>query len=206
MRTFQRGESVSILDLTLATESMVCAVTGWTVRDEETLSLHNYIEFNLTLNRRVFKEDQKFREVLQKGKLIDLMRRELEGNGTDMEMDLRFLVSSIKEVQDRTTCRVREREGGSNIYWWLEEIQKQTKGSLRARRAYTRFRRHGLRWEEEEENLRTAYREERRVLKSMIRRSKARHWRDLCGELNQDTCGEGFKIVMRGLKQMASCR
>lgn len=143
--TFQRGESASILDLTLATENMVRAVTGWLVRAEETLSLHNYVEFNLALRQGVRKEDQNFREVLQKGKIIELLRRELEGHGT--ETDLSFFVSRIKELQDRATCRVREREGGRNMYWWSEEIQDQRNKSLRARRAYTRFRRHGQRWE-----------------------------------------------------------
>jgi len=45
--TFVRGASESHIDLTFATWSTTCWVDGWKVLDEESLSLHKYIEFSV---------------------------------------------------------------------------------------------------------------------------------------------------------------
>lgn len=45
--TFQRLNCASILDLTIATESLIGKVEQWEVSEEETLSDHNYITFDI---------------------------------------------------------------------------------------------------------------------------------------------------------------
>jgi len=49
--TFVSGASESHLDLTLATQAAIASLTDWTVMDEEPLSLHKYVTFNITTTR-----------------------------------------------------------------------------------------------------------------------------------------------------------
>jgi len=49
--TFVRGASEFHLGLTLATQAVVGNIPGWTILDEESLSLHKYIMFNVNARR-----------------------------------------------------------------------------------------------------------------------------------------------------------
>lgn len=46
--TFQRDASQSIIDITIAKERAGRLVSGWRVLEEETLSLHNYIRYDVS--------------------------------------------------------------------------------------------------------------------------------------------------------------
>jgi len=49
--TFVRGASESHIDLTFATRAVTCQISGWKVIDEESLSLHRYIEYTIGKKR-----------------------------------------------------------------------------------------------------------------------------------------------------------
>lgn len=52
----------------------------------------------------------------------------------------------------------------------------------------------------EDVELREEYKLERRNLKKLIRKEKARRWDNLCADLSKDIWGDGFKIVINSLK------
>jgi len=49
--TFVRGASMSHLDLTFVTQSAAKSIENWSILDEESLSLHKYLEYSLTTRR-----------------------------------------------------------------------------------------------------------------------------------------------------------
>lgn len=77
----------------------------------------------------------------------------------------------------------------------------QRSRTLAARRRYTRTKMQTRMSDMEIDNLRVSYKEERKLLRKIICKSKADKWRKLCNDLEQDIWGDGYKIVMRTFKQ-----
>lgn len=69
--------------------------------------------------------------------------------------------------------------------------------TVASRRRYTRA---AARVGVEDVELREEYKLERRNLKKLIRKEKARRWDNLCADLSKDIWGDGFKIVINSLK------
>lgn len=71
--TFEKGASQSYIDVTMATEGVVRRTDKWQVLEEETLSLHNYIEWDLRGNNK----RQEKRCTYVKGKVDSIRLRKL---------------------------------------------------------------------------------------------------------------------------------
>lgn len=78
--TFVRRASESHIDLTFVKRSTTCWVDGWKVLDEESLSLHKYIEFSIKTTSQRGQEMSTRREwayrKLDRGKLIEALKRD----------------------------------------------------------------------------------------------------------------------------------
>lgn len=120
--TFQRGDSKSIIDVTLITEDMVGKVEGWKVLEEETLSLHRYITFACWTGRTEHGKSG------GRGKIS--MTRLAEGITRNVVLsaglvDVSWLTEETRKEQDRAILRASFNKGGGHVYWWTEEIQRE---------------------------------------------------------------------------------
>ncbi|KAK9686520.1 hypothetical protein QE152_g37119, partial [Popillia japonica] len=92
--------------------------------------------------------------------------------------------------------------GERNVpYWWNQEISEKRKQCMITRRRYTKLRRRG---DGEAESLRTyeEYKRCKKELRRLIGLSKKEHWNRLCEELNNNIWGDGYKIAVKGIKQL----
>lgn len=202
--TFLSGEARSVIDLTFSTEGLAQRIKNWEVLDEETLSDHRYISFEMAQVRGVHARPkpsgrawnvksvdwEKFEESLRCAKLID----ELGWVERPESLDelVRAAKKKIMEACYTATPRRRSCRKGTDKYWWTEEIAELRRGCVRARRRYTRSRGNQERCEE----LKSA----RRLLKKAIRVSQRRCWNELIAELDNDPWGFAYKIVYKKLR------
>ncbi|KAK9708674.1 hypothetical protein QE152_g27070 [Popillia japonica] len=86
-------------------------------------------------------------------------------------------------------------------YWWNQEISEKRKQCVITRRRYTKLRRRG---DGEAESLRTyeEYKWCKKELRKLIGLSKKEHWNRLWEELNNNIGGDGYKIAVKGIKQL----
>ena len=57
--------------------------------------------------------------------------------------------------------------------------------------------------EEEKQNAKEEYSARKKELRKLIRQSKKECWNNLCEELNKDIWGQGYKIAIKGLRNLA---
>lgn len=199
--TFQRGCSSSVIDLTLASNSVARRIQGWRVLDEVTLSDHMYIEFSIDDIKRATKktkikgiswninklDEQKLRQFMEEQKILESMNWVKKEKSHIIE--IKNTVQKIKEACDRCMPR-RKRQNvvREPAYWWTEEISATRKRCLEARRKYTRSR--------GDQGLNEEFNRLREQLKTAIKNSKLRCWRQLLNEVDADPWGKAFQIVM----------
>lgn len=191
--TFERGNSTSHIDVTMTTELFSNSINEWRVLDEESLSLHRYISFEVLSEgggrKRVWSKrgllKDRFAESIKKNRVL-----------TARGMDLERYMRELGKEHDRARSKFRTDYHGNGVYWWTEQIEEQRRRTLRARRAMSRIRGNNNSLEEARER----YRSERKTTKKMIEKEKARCWDKLCTELENDIWGEGYKIIKNSLK------
>ncbi|XP_018576513.1 uncharacterized protein LOC108915049 [Anoplophora glabripennis] len=131
--TFVRGMSESIIDVTLATAEMARRVEGWKELDEETLSLHKYISFEIRW------QTNSCWETRNKGK-IDLV--EAERKMREYEEDWQNLEQCTARLQQiKRTSMVRRTSNLGSMYWWTDELAVLRARMMENRRRMTRLRR-----------------------------------------------------------------
>lgn len=193
--TFERGHSSSVLDVTMATERMGGRISKWEVLEEESLSDHNYIYFEIKeeMGRATTRKEatkwycrrEEFKEELSMS----------AGNLEINTIDWREGVELIKQIYRRTL----RKQGGNNRrkpYWWSMEIEEEVKQCQRKRRQLGRARRTGRVTDEMERS----YSEARKSLRKSIKQEKKKKWRDLVDKTDEDVWGEGYKIVTASLR------
>nr|CAI5834668.1 unnamed protein product [Callosobruchus analis] len=119
--TFQRVNSESFIDITLSTQRVVKKITNWKVMENETLSDHKHIYFEI-MGAGAKQNIERQRPIIDKKKLEDLLKqkaRELQTNGLSSAQELGDALSSIY----KKSC-IR---GGRTVewlpFWWNEEIE-----------------------------------------------------------------------------------
>lgn len=209
--TFERGESFSIIDLTLADHELARKITGWEVWDKESLSDHNYIYFALLPHPKrstqakasnkpcsgwnVKKMDKgKLNTEIEALKVIQAIKarfQSLSENANKMAREGHLVLSTLcNAVMPK---KKHQRENKRNpMYWWNEEIAEQRKKCLAARRKFTRSRGN--------QDLKQELREARNQLKRSIKKSKEKHWKELIQEVEDDPWGLPYKIVANKLR------
>lgn len=198
--TFVRGVQKSIIDLTLGTERIATKVENWQVLDDvETLSLHQYITFEIREAGLDFHrgEELQFKGWKVKSLNIDKLREIVREADITNETNLTQEVSRACE----STMKKKGFEKKKEVYWWTNTIAQLRKNSNQSRRRVTRCRRRNA-GSEECKRLEALYMGCKGDLKKEIRKSKDRCWKELCAELERDVWGSAYKIVTKkfGLK------
>lgn len=187
--TFVRGESKSFIDITLATTRIASKIKNWTVSDEESLSLHRFIYFELDVSggdRTLSKKTS--HQPINKEKLGEILHRTL------IEQDITSILSSLKRAQDDSKV-VNNNRNRSTPYWWNAEIAIQRNICNMNRRMLTRARRLG----NQTDDMDTTYKGNRKLLRDLIRSSKRNLWKEVCMDLDNDIWGQGYKIAVKSL-------
>lgn len=128
--TFKRGTQESIIDITLSSESTAARVTNWKVLDDvESLSLHQYISFEINNITPTIKDDA------PKGWKIntfdkEAFRREIRGCTADDEKELIALL----ERGCNKSMKKRGNEKKREVYWWNENISDKRKACNQKRK------------------------------------------------------------------------
>jgi len=194
--TFHKG---SIIDLTIATPNIARKVLGWRVLDEESLSDHHYIEFNIHLNSTNNSDHKRRHPKIDYKKLESAL---LDGrfnqvtNCSNAEESALALTETIHKCRTETPTVSRPRK---SLHWWTLEIGSLRRTANHLRRVFQRKRkRAGPRNSTtEEENAKAA----KKNLVRAIKRSKEDSWRKLCDLVEQDTWGLPYKLVMGKLSR-----
>ena len=198
--TFVMGMSASFIDVTCSTQKIAKEILNWKVLDDEPVSDHSFIYFEIKdrkVNRKkrdgpqmVFFDREKF-------------QTELKDKARSFVFKKRTSVPHFIEVLSqlyRRSCMIRDGRKKLKVpYWWNEGIENIRRNCISIRRKITRSkRRMGL--NDEVIKLIKDYKETRTDLKKAINRAKLQNWKTLCDELNENPWGNGFKIVMKHLK------
>jgi len=198
--TFVRGASESHLDLTLVSQASARNVTGWTVLDEEALSLHKYIVFNInairTQQKPKVQKGWAYRK-LDYAKLDEKLRLGPPLVSDDAHSACNRVISWLTEACDASMPRAGSGIKRRPVFWWSAEIAEQRRACLKARRAYTRKRKKV--GEGGSTTERDHFKQQRKILATKITESKDKHWSDLCAQVEGDPWGKPYKIVMKKL-------
>lgn len=198
--TFVRGTSKSHLDLTLVTQAAASNVTGWEVLEEESLSLHRYIRFEVAGGRGNHGNNTKKHWAYRKIDYPRLSEKIKEGAPalpddapSACNVAATWLTESCDACMPRSSGNIKRRP----VHWWNPEIAEQRKACIKARRIYTRkMKKAG---EAGSAIERQQFKEQRKQLTVKILESKESHWRNLCSQIDRDPWGLPYKIVMKRL-------
>lgn len=194
--TFQSENYGSILDLTLCTSDLVPFVTQWDVLEEESLSDHNYIFFELVFqtpitSSRAQKSGWQIRK-LNKEKL-EQEAQKMEWH--DTEITAGKFSETLKVLCDSTMPKRVVKPNRKPVYWWTAEIAILRKDCVGKRRQYTRTSKKGNLIMKM--NAWTELQQSRKKMRGAIKVSKRKMWIRLCNEINEDIWGNGYKIAMK---------
>nr|CAI5854774.1 unnamed protein product [Callosobruchus analis] len=201
--TFCRGDSQSIIDLTLATERVSTKISGWMVLEQESLSCHRYIHFKLEVNqaaenwRGVTTGGWSLKNLDQSKFVIELQRR-----ASEVEVNTAAELAAILT----TTCdatmpkKVNPRQKRA-AYWWTQQIADARRECIRAKRASIKKNMADAVREQKKQE----YRVKRKVLKHLIKTSKRECWKKLISEVDADIWGKGYEIVVKRLGFATAC-
>lgn len=194
MPTFVRGSSQTYIDVTFISDTLLTHAAGWTTLENEPMTHHKHIFFQLqksTPIKRTFRE----KTVFDKNRLNELLTTN----------DFRTSISDPKRCSGAARqlylqASVKGRQLQRTLpYWWSDRINLKRKECISNRRKYSRLLTNSGGPELAAEAL-TSYKDCKRELNRLIRDSKRQHWATLCTELNNDTWGRGYKLVMSSLK------
>lgn len=200
--TFARADQTSILDITL--HDVRTKVTNWRVVDEENLSDHKTIMFEVETERGT--RDQRgrvmpgwvFKETQMKRFIKNLEDRIERRNNACTAGELQDLITQSCNVAFSKKCTGKRQRKAT--YWWNQDIAELRSVCNRARRGLTRGRASQIITEQEKEQLREAYKQKRKDLTSAIKQAKWRCWKELIDELDNDIWGRAYQIVRQKYK------
>ena len=146
--TFIRRNSTSIIDVTLATDSVLERIENWRVLEDETLSDHRYIEFCL---KSIKPQDWEIKaakgwKLTEDG--VGAIKAYLVGR---RDIPKKNATETLTEACDKFLKKKRK-SGKPPVYWWNEDIKEKRKACVSARRSLARTRRRHPEEAEEEEN------------------------------------------------------
>lgn len=199
--TFIRGPSQSFIDITCSTQGVAENIHNWAVLEDEPISDHSFILFEIT------DRTQRKQRKTEKEKLFlreDVFRQKLTGRlGTVDKTRVVSIEECMKILKSTYTLSCINRGSTRNVkvpYWWNQEIEVKRRECISARRNLTRHNARHLQNNIQHQDLAQEYKVKKRELKKLISRSKKRHWKDLCEELDNNPWGNGYKIAVMHLK------
>lgn len=199
MPTFQIENYGSILDLTIVTETISPEICNWEVLQEESLSDHNYISFEVDKQTKTVPPLQNERNKGWQVKKLDHDHlQSIVGNlkGESTITPSKFTENLVK-ICDKVMPKKRVNLRRKPAYWWTNEIAELRKECLKRRRAYTRSVRRNPLWRSQQ--LWHLYKESKKKLQCKIKQEKRNCWKRLCQSVDVDIWGDGYKIAMKGI-------
>lgn len=199
--TFVRGHSETHIDITFASSSIVNRITNWRVLEEESLSLHKYIAFDvLSTPRKLVHQNggpkwswRKQNEV----KLREYIDRTIVPPTDYAQAGAEALSKYLVLAYDSSMLKSNYRGNKKQMHWWTKEIADLRKKCLSARRKLKRANR--MRDNDSNSSELLNYRESQKALKIEIEKSKNRSWKVLCRQVDVDPWGLPYKIVTKKL-------
>lgn len=203
--TFVRREQRSIIDITLSCGNAAQDIINWSVREEESLSLHRYIYFELSTteekgnpNKSVSDKRWRTNKLQEKRSVFTNEVKHLmeSGNTTSATQ----ITNNIIEAGTKSGLYIHPKKTNRNCYWWNETLSLKYKELNQIRRKLTRDRKKNLPTTliiEQE----TLMKDKRKDFQKLIQKSKDDQWKQLIEEVEKDPWGLGYKIVMRKLKK-----
>lgn len=208
--TFRRpGYTETIPDVSFGSECIAPRVMNWEVIEDYTGSDHQYIIFEVREEYRQRREhcDRTFRwnaERMDVDRFAAVLYRGVpESLEADGRIDAEELVAStmrlVTEACEASMPRKFPRHGKRPAYWWTAEIADLRRECLRLRRIAQRA------GNSAEANLRSAeHKTKKRQLRRAINNSKARCWKKLGEDIDEDPWGLGYKLVTQKLGALKS--
>lgn len=201
--TFIRGGCSSIIDVTFCSENLVSKIGKWEVLDDETMSDHEYLYFELSDEKRVQAGGEGVNANIRwkyNEEKVDDFRNKIRECFIDDRYDAESCTKLLLEVCEKVfkvNIRIQNRKP---IYWWTEKIAEKRKECHKQKRKMVRINKKRDVTEEEKKNIRRRYYELKEELRREINREKQRKWSELCNDLNRDVWGMGYKIVCKKFK------
>jgi Endonuclease/Exonuclease/phosphatase family. len=198
--TFERNGSVSHIDITLCGRNLRDKITNWDVDEEENLSLHKNILFEVSRSKPRY-------GILRTGRgfgwhfntpLLERAKEKLAESFNRIipsTMTLEEFQRVLTDVCEATFPKRIKRRGRSAKYWWNDEIAEKRRVCIRLRREVTRTAKR--RSQEDVDLKREEYKQGRRQLKQMILKAKEKCWKGLLDELNENVWGDAYKIAVK---------
>lgn len=199
--TFVREHSETHIDITFASNSIVNRITNWRVLEDESLSLHKYMAFDvLSTPRKLAHQNggpkwswRKLNEV----KPREYIDRTIVPPTDYAQAGAEALSKYLELACDSSMPKANYRGNKKQMHWWTNGIADLRKKCLSARRKLKQANRRRDNDPNSSELLN--YRESQKALKIEIEKSKNRSWKALCRQVDVDPWGLPYKIVTKKL-------
>lgn len=192
--TFLRGDSTSYIDITFSTNKIANKIKNWEVLDNETLTEHAHIKFEINGIREIPRKNTIKNKInIDKIKIKEEISK-LIGQLDEAQTSPTECLKVVKKAYETVTSK-GNRKIKTMPYWWSDSIEEQKRKCIEARRKYTRANsKHDngvkqLTWE--------AYKTEKKGLQKLIEASKSTKWKEICNELETDIWGKGYQLAMK---------
>lgn len=198
--TFRRNASETHIDVTFAVANKI---KGWEVMQVESLSLHLYLKFEITDSQQrgvdclpATNRGWAWRKI-DRGKLGDYLREDLISIDGQEVFSTDDLAAYLEEACNRCMPKKSYHRGKKPVHWWTAEIADLRKECFAARRRFqrTRKRRTAEGCEIEHQLAREAVKK----LRTAIRKSRERCWKELCRQVDDDPWGLPYRLVTKKL-------
>uniref|UniRef100_A0ABD2X0Y9 Endonuclease/exonuclease/phosphatase domain-containing protein n=1 Tax=Trichogramma kaykai TaxID=54128 RepID=A0ABD2X0Y9_9HYME len=183
--TFNGRQGSSVVDLTFVSESLAPRVLSWTVSGSYTHSDHQAIVFGIedagTSTRPSMRQSCRWNaRTLDADRFFAVVSGASIAPGTAEDM-ASSLMDVIIDACDASMTKANPRRRREPVYWWTAEIADLRLSCLRARRLFQRSL-----GRQDEEAHSANYASARRLLRTAIKTSKRRCWRQLYDEVDSD--------------------
>lgn len=198
--TFVGAVGQSIIDFTAASEELGDKLVGWRVGNEENMSDHRTITFEIrNAGGEKSRDFNKYRWRTSHGLLKKYQKECLNLFSEYDEVTPVGMWERIRSKCDYVFGKSGAARNRQPVYWWNAKIAELRSSCNRLRRELTRSRK---RFGEGDsvENVRASHKQAKKELKREIGRSKREKWNELRKSLDEDVWGKAYKIVTMKLK------
>ncbi|KAG5873418.1 hypothetical protein JTB14_037837 [Gonioctena quinquepunctata] len=169
------------MDVTCSTQGIAEQIANWTMLDEEPLSGHALIYFDIKGESKK-KKDRKIitTDWATFKKVLDRRIQQTEKENSPE--------TCTKALHQAYQCSTTRKNGSYDRkpYWWNQEMAtKHTECTLIRGRLSRLLRRMDVIGKEQTQ-LKDGYSSDKRALQKLISSSKRKHWKSLCNDSNED--------------------
>jgi len=201
--TFTRGATESFIDVTFVSQRLRKKVSNWRILDEDSLSLHWHIAFDITQTDHATPlppptgwcwrklDTDKLHAFLDSRSIAEF------DNVTPPESPALSVDAYLVAACDFCMPRKSYQGGKKPVHWWTQEIADLRKIAIASRRRFQRARKRT--GPDACRELEQASRDDLKSLKIAIRKSQEDGWRKLCQQVDDDPWGLPYKLVTKKL-------